>query len=74
MWWKNPKRSKFGRWLEKKGISQSDFAEESKVSRTTISKLCNNNEYIPSASTLKRIMRTARTIDKNKKANDFFDI
>ncbi|WP_426638643.1 helix-turn-helix transcriptional regulator [Priestia aryabhattai] len=60
--------------VRKKGISQSDFAEESKVSRTTISKLCNNNEYIPSASTLKRIMRTARTIDKNKKANDFFDI
>jgi len=74
MWWKNPRRSKFGRWLERNGVSQSDFAEESKVSRTTISKLCNNKEYIPSASTLKRIMRTARTIDKNKKANDFFDI
>ena len=32
MWWKNPRRSKFGRWLERNGISQSDFAEESKVS------------------------------------------
>lgn len=71
---KNIKRSKFGKWLDTKGVTQVDFADTSKVSRKTIWKLYNEKDYIPSSSILKKIMKTVRTIDKNKKTDDFFDI
>ncbi|MED4116593.1 helix-turn-helix transcriptional regulator [Priestia megaterium] len=74
LWWKNSKRSKFGRWLDKQGIQQMDFAKHSKVSRATISKLCNDSEYSPGTTVLKKVMKTIRTIDNSKKINDFFDI
>ncbi|MGV7002527.1 helix-turn-helix domain-containing protein [Priestia megaterium] len=74
VWWKNPKRSKFGRWLDKIGIQQKDFADKSKVSRATISKLCNDSYYSPGASVLKKVMKTIRTIDGSKRPDDFFDI
>ncbi|MGW9103809.1 helix-turn-helix domain-containing protein, partial [Priestia megaterium] len=47
-WWKNPKRSKFGRFLDKNGITQTEFAKKSHVSKTTISTLCNEKNYSPS--------------------------
>jgi len=73
-WWKTPKRSKFGKWLDSKGVTQIDFADKSKVSRRTVWKLYNEKDYIPSSSTLKKVMKTIRTIDKSKKTDDFFDI
>jgi predicted transcriptional regulator len=73
-WWKNPKRSKFGRWLDQEGIAQVDFAERSKVSRNTIWRICNNRDYIPSPVVMKKIMSTVRRMDKNKSIQDFFDI
>ncbi|MEH7089727.1 hypothetical protein V7100_12075 [Priestia megaterium] len=45
LWWKNPKRSKFGKWLDSEGIQQTDFATKSKVSRNTVWKLCNDKNY-----------------------------
>mgnify|MGYP003776448897 CR=1 FL=1 len=74
LWWRNPKRSKFGKWLDQEGIAQVDFAERSKVSRNTIWRLCNDKEYIPTPPILKRIMNTVRKMDKNKQIQDFFDI
>lgn len=74
LWWKNPKRSKFGKWLDKEGITQIDFADKCKVSSRTIWKLCNDKEYIPSPVILKKVMSYAKKIDGSKKTNDFFDI
>ena len=73
-WWKNPKRSKFGKWLDRNGVNQKDFAKDSNVSRATISKLCNDKNYVPSANVLKKVMKLSRTIDKSKKTDDFFNI
>ncbi|MET1123047.1 helix-turn-helix domain-containing protein (plasmid) [Priestia megaterium] len=74
LWWKNPKRSKFGKWLDSEGIQQTDFATKSKVSRNTVWKLCNDKNYIPSAYILKKIMNAVRKVDNNKHPKDFFDI
>jgi len=74
LWWKNPKRSKFGKWLDREGVQQTDFAEDSKVSRTTIWKICNDKGYIPSPVIVKKVMNAVKKIDKNKRAEDFFDI
>ncbi len=73
-WWKNPKRSKFGRFLDKNGITQTEFAKKSHVSKTTISTLCNEKNYYPSPKVLKRVMDAIKKIDENKQPNDFFNI
>ncbi|MEM4997380.1 transcriptional regulator [Priestia sp. SB1] len=73
-WWKNPKRSKFGKWLDREGITQKDFAEHSKVSMATMWRLCTDKEYVPGSIVLKKVMKTIRSIDKGKKPDDFFDI
>jgi len=73
-WWKNPSRSKFGKWLDREGITQVDFAEKCKVSSRTIWKLCNDKEYIPSPVILKKVMNYVRRLDGSKRADDFFDI
>lgn len=74
LWWKNPKRSKFGKFLDREGITQNEFASESKISKRTISTLCNDSTYEPSPKTLKKIMLGVKKIDKSKQPHDFFDI
>ncbi|MED4051597.1 helix-turn-helix transcriptional regulator [Priestia megaterium] len=71
-WWKNPKRSKFGKWLDKKGITQAEFSESSKVSRATISTMCNEKNYYPSPKVLKKVMDQVEKIDCSKGPDDFF--
>ncbi|MBU3568668.1 helix-turn-helix transcriptional regulator [Priestia aryabhattai] len=73
LWWKNPQRSKFGKFLDQNGIAQTDFAERANVSRSTIWRLCNRKDYIPTPVPLKKIMDTVRKIDENKQVQDFFD-
>lgn len=62
LWWKNPKRSKFGKQLDNEGVAQVDFAEKSKVSRNTIWKLCNDKNYIPSAVIVKKVMNAVKKL------------
>ena len=71
--WKKP-RSKFGRWLDSNGIGQIEFAEKAKVSRNTISTLCNNKNYIPSPKVMKKVLDVIRKIDGSARIDDFFDI
>ena len=64
----------FGKWLDKEGIKQTDFAMKSSVSRRTIWTICNDKNYIPSAAILKKVMDTVKGIDSSKQSKDFFDI
>lgn len=66
-------RSKLGKWLDKRGISQEWLVQKSNVSRNTISELCAGKRE-PSLTTVKKIMKAIREIDPNAKAEDFFDI
>lgn len=74
VWGFKKPRSKFGRWLNRQGIEQEEFSKDSKVSRNTISKLCNDKEYIPSPKVIKKIINAVRKVDSNKTMDDFFDI
>lgn len=71
-WWKNPKRSKFGKWLDREGIPQVEFAKKSGVSRNTIWQLCNKKDYIPRPIVWKKILTEIKKIDKTKDTHDFF--
>lgn len=69
------KRSKLGKWLDKRGISQTWLAKSSGVNRNTINALAaGDNEREPNTRTIKKIVKALKEIDPNVKSNDFFDI
>jgi transcriptional regulator with XRE-family HTH domain len=68
------KRSKVGKLIDKHGYSQEELREESGVSRNTISKACNEPDYVPSPAVLKKLMKAIRKIDPGAKADDYFDL
>ncbi|MDA2440105.1 helix-turn-helix transcriptional regulator [Bacillus cereus] len=65
-------RSKFGKWLDRQGISQSELGEKSKLSRATISKLCNDHTYRPKLSTIVQITKGLSKLGKKINENDFW--
>ncbi|MBD8138494.1 helix-turn-helix transcriptional regulator [Peribacillus frigoritolerans] len=66
-------RSKLGRWLDDRGISQEWLIKTSKVSRTTISELCADKRE-PTLGTIKKIMKAIRQVDPGARSEDFFDV
>ncbi|EGE1848569.1 transcriptional regulator [Shigella flexneri] len=69
------KRSKLGKWLDARGISQTWLANTSGVNRNTVNSLAaGNNEKEPNTRTIKKIVKALKEIDPNVKSNDFFDI
>ncbi|MBU8908253.1 helix-turn-helix domain-containing protein [Desertibacillus haloalkaliphilus] len=74
MWGIGKPRSRLGKWIDKKGLEQKDLAKASKVSQNTISKVCNDKDYIPGPSTMRKILNAIRKIDPNKKMSDFWDM
>ncbi len=71
--WKKP-RSKLGRWLDENGIEQLEFSKKSKVSRNTISTLCNDKSYIPSPKVMKKVLDTVKKMDSARKREDFWNL
>ncbi len=67
-------RTKTGKFLDSKGISQEFLAAKTKINRNTVSQLCSNRDYKPRADTIKKVMKFIRDIDKNARVEDFFDL
>lgn len=74
MWGIGKSRTKLGKWLDKHGLEQKDLEKASKVSHKTISRACNENDYIPGPSVMKKILKAIRQHDPNAKMNDFWDM
>lgn len=68
------RRSKLGRFLDKRGISQQWLSQTAKVNRTTLGKLCNEDGVEVTTRTIKKIITALKKVDPNVKANDFFDM
>ncbi|MDP1383383.1 helix-turn-helix domain-containing protein [Priestia megaterium] len=69
------KRTKFGKWLDKQeDINQLKLEEATNLSRPTISKLCNDKNYIPKFSTIYTINKGLKKLKKNVKVEDFLNI
>ncbi|MEK5066834.1 helix-turn-helix transcriptional regulator [Cytobacillus sp. FSL R5-0596] len=66
-------RSKLGKWLDARGISQEWLVSKSKVSRNTISELA-ADKRTPTLATVKKIMKAIREVDPNARPDDFFDL
>lgn len=67
-------RTKLGKWLDKRGIKQEWLIKEGKISKTTVSNLCNDEEYVPSGSTMQKIIKALREVDSSVKADKFWDM
>ncbi|MEK4970729.1 helix-turn-helix transcriptional regulator [Cytobacillus sp. FSL R7-0696] len=65
-------RTKFGRWIDKKEITQIEIEEKSGLSRRTISRLCNDKEYTPKISTVARIKKALKEIGEGYPPDDYF--
>ncbi|MDO7485105.1 helix-turn-helix domain-containing protein [Peribacillus sp. NPDC096622] len=71
---KRKPRSKVGKFIDKHGYTQEEFVSTSGISRNTISRVCSDPKYVPSAGVLKKIMKAVRSIDAGAKADDYFDL
>lgn len=65
------KRSKFGQFLDKNKIEQDDLVKASKVSKSTISRLCQPFDFQPQGRTWAKIKKALK--DKFKKEVDYDD-
>lgn len=71
---KGKPRTKVGKWLDQRGISQEWLANKTKINRTTISKIASDKDYEPRLGTIKKIMKAINEVDPHKKMDDFFDL
>lgn len=74
MWGIGKKRSKVGKFIDKYGYTQEDLRQASGISRNTISKICNDPDYVPSGTIIKKVMKAIRKIKPDANASDFFNI
>ncbi|MDR7001538.1 transcriptional regulator with XRE-family HTH domain [Neobacillus niacini] len=66
-------RSKFGKWMDRKGIEQKDVAEKAKVSEMTLTRLCNDKNHRPRISTWMKIERALKSMGYDVD-RDYFDL
>lgn len=67
-------RTKFGKWVDKKGLNQRDIAKEAKLSGTTLSSMCNDPEYRPKFETWYKVKKALNKLGYNVDREDFFDM
>jgi len=60
--------------LDKKGLEQQELARVAKVSKSTVSKACNEKDYIPRHDVIKKLLSAIRKIDPDVRMSDFWDI
>lgn len=76
VFWKfgGKQRTKLGKFIDSHGYNQSDLEKVAKLSRPTVSKACNDKEYIPSPTVMKKILNAIRQVKPNAKSSDFWDM
>lgn len=67
-------RTAFGKWLDKRGISQAWIVKETKLNKFTISKLANKKDHMPSGRTMQKVLTALKKIDPSIKQDDFWSM
>lgn len=63
-------RSKFGKWVDERGMTQRELSDRSGVNRNTIGELANNEDTKPSWKTRRKLDRSLR--DTGFNSDDFW--
>lgn len=64
-------RTKFGKFIDRKEITQFELERLTGLSRGTISKLCNDDDYRPKLSTVARIKKALKQLGESV-PDDYF--
>ncbi|EMI10347.1 MULTISPECIES: helix-turn-helix domain-containing protein [Anoxybacillus] len=72
MFWLGKPRSKFGRWVDKVGLTQEEIARKANVGRTTVSNMCKDPNYRPRISTWVKVEKALKALGHQVKRDDFF--
>ncbi|MBO0962454.1 LacI family DNA-binding transcriptional regulator [Neobacillus sp. MM2021_6] len=65
------KRSTFGKWLDKRDITQGELAKKAGVGDMTISRICNDDNYIPKRETEVKIKKALKQLGQDAPDNLF---
>jgi DNA-binding phage protein len=65
-------RSKFGKWLDRKGIEQKYVAKKAKLSEMTLTRMCNDSGHIPRISTWVKVQRALKSMGHDVDRDKFF--
>lgn len=66
-------RSKFGKWIDRKGLTQQEIADKAEVGRTTLSNMCSDPKYSPRIETWIKIEKALKSLGFHVKRDDFFN-
>lgn len=67
-------RSKFGKWVDRKAITQNDLAKKARIGRTTISNMCSDKSYKPKFSTFEKVRRALNKMGHDVDYDDFWSM
>ena len=70
----NKPRSKFGKWIDKRGINQSWIAKKASVSKGTVSQLASDDNRVPTLNNAKKIIKALQSAEYNVDYSDFWDM
>lgn len=68
------KRSRFGKWMDGKGISQMELSRRSGVASNTINNLATGTAGRPARRTGQKLMKAIREVDPAAKESEFWDV
>lgn len=66
------KRSKFGKWIDREGITQEDIRRRTNLGNGTMTSLCNDADYVPKHSTWAKVERALKAMGHEVERDDFF--
>lgn len=67
-------RTKFGKWVDKKGLNQKDIAKAANLSGTTVSSMCSDPDYRPKFETWYKVKKALEKLGHNVDRDDFFNM
>lgn len=67
-------RSKFGKWVDKNGIMQREIAKKAKISEMSLTRMCNDKDYVPKISTWVKVQRALKSMGYDVDRDNFFNM
>lgn len=67
-------RTKFGAWLDEKGIKQSFIVKKSRVGRSTVSDMASKMNYQPEYPNMVKVIKVLKEIDPTVSIDTFWPV